>query len=63
MARPGPEERWYGYGERPVGKRSRFRQDHDRKAVGEIKRAVRSGQVSRLSPQLRQYGRERDLIG
>ena len=34
MARPGPEERWCGYGESPVGQRSRFRQCHDRKAVG-----------------------------
>jgi hypothetical protein len=41
---------------------SRFCQGHDQRAVGNIKTAVRSGQVSQLSPELRQYGREHGFI-
>ena len=40
----------------------RWRPGHDQRAKGVINRAVREGKVVELSPQLREYGRERGLI-
>ncbi len=53
---------WCGCGQHPVGPKSRFCQGHDQKAVGKIKAAVRSNRISDLSPELQQYGRERDFF-
>lgn len=39
-----------------------WRQGHDQRAKGTIKRAVKEGRVAELSPQLKEYGVERGLI-
>ena len=40
----------------------RWKPGHDQRAKGIIRRAVKEGKVGELSPQLKEYGKERGLI-
>jgi len=55
------QECWCGCQQR-TSPGCRFRPGHDQRAKGIIKRAVRDGKVDELSPRLREYAKERELI-
>ena len=55
------QECWCGCQELTSPNR-RWRPGHDQRGKGIIKRAVKEGKVAELSPQLREYGKERGLL-
>jgi hypothetical protein len=55
------QECWCGCQELTSPNR-RWKPGHDQRAKGIIRRAVKEGKTSELSPQLKEYGKERGLI-